>query len=173
MPSLGADMDFGTLSEWLVHEGDTVHRGDPMAVIDTEKSAIEVESFDDGVVERFLVEPGTRVPVGTPLASLAPLRAAPRTVEPPAVAPVPAAAQPAVPASRSVPEPRTPRPRTPVATAPPPLRHHAAELGVDLAEVVGTGPHGGVTRADVDRAAGQMRKAAQKATSATPQAPPG
>ena len=69
MPSLGADMDSGTLVEWLVHEGDTVHRGDPMAVVDTDKSAIEVESFDDGVVESFLVEPGTRVAVGTPLAT--------------------------------------------------------------------------------------------------------
>ena len=59
-----------------MHEGDTVHRGDPMAV-DTDKSAIEVESFDDGVVESFLVEPGTRVAVGTPLAALAPLAGAP------------------------------------------------------------------------------------------------
>ncbi len=75
MPSLGADMDAGTLVEWLVHEGDVVHRGDPMAVVDTDKSAIEVESFDDGVVQTLLVEPGTRVAVGTPMARLGPAEA--------------------------------------------------------------------------------------------------
>ncbi|HEY0774100.1 MAG TPA: biotin/lipoyl-containing protein, partial [Nocardioidaceae bacterium] len=96
MPSLGADMDAGTLVEWLVHEGDTVHRGDPIAVVDTDKSAIEVESFDDGVVEAFLVAPGTRVAVGTPLARLTPLTTAqptPATATTPAppAAPAPAA----------------------------------------------------------------------------------
>ncbi|MGZ5405819.1 MAG: biotin/lipoyl-containing protein, partial [Nocardioides sp.] len=68
MPSLGADMESGMLLEWLVAPGDRVHRGDLMAVVDTDKSAVEIESFTDGVVERLLVEPGTRVPVGAPLA---------------------------------------------------------------------------------------------------------
>lgn len=130
MPSLGADMDAGTLLEWLVAEGDTVHRGDPVAVVDTEKSAIEVETFDDGVVEAFLVEPGDRVAVGTPMARLAPLTAA---------------AAPATPAA-------------PEARPKPPLRHHAAELGVDLADVAGTGAGGRVTREDVDRAAEGVRR---------------
>jgi pyruvate dehydrogenase E2 component (dihydrolipoamide acetyltransferase) len=129
MPSLGADMDAGTLVEWLVHEGDTVHRGDPMAVVDTDKSAIEVESFDDGVVQRFLVEPGTRVAVGTPLAALGPVVSEP-------------------PAHR--------RPHAPRAV-PPPLRHHAAELGVDLTTLTGTGADGTVTREDVDRVAAPRR----------------
>jgi len=140
MPSLGADMDAGTLVEWLVHEGDTVHRGDPMAVVDTDKSAIEVESFDAGIVQKLLVEPGTRVAVGTPLASLAPL---PDTG--PRSAPVPEPAPLAEPPQRR-------RPRAPRAV-PPPLRHHAAELGVDLAGLAGTGLDGAVTRTDVDRAA--------------------
>ncbi len=70
MPSLGADMDEGTLVEWLVKAGDVVHRGDIVAVVDTTKSAIEVEVFVDGVVEQLLVDPGTTVPVGTPLARL-------------------------------------------------------------------------------------------------------
>src|SRR5512145_1524676 len=176
MPSLGADMDSGTLVEWLVHEGDTVHRGDPMAVVDTDKSAIEVESFDDGVVESFLVEPGTRVAVGTPLAALAPLAGAPaegaerRLPAPPGKprsrkhAAPPAARPPAEPAAVSAAKPRVPKPRVPVPVGAPPLRHHAAELGVDLTRVSGTGPHGEVTRADVDRAAAEARAGARPET---------
>ena len=61
MPALGADMDAGTVVEWLVAPGDPVHRGDVVAVVDTDKSAIDVECFDSGVVERLLVEPGQRV----------------------------------------------------------------------------------------------------------------
>ncbi|MEV7155090.1 dihydrolipoamide acetyltransferase family protein [Streptomyces misionensis] len=68
MPSLGADMDEGLLQEWLVSPGDRVRRGDVMAVVETDKAAIEVECFQAGTVGRLLVEPGTRVPVGTPLA---------------------------------------------------------------------------------------------------------
>jgi pyruvate dehydrogenase E2 component (dihydrolipoamide acetyltransferase) len=153
MPSLGADMDAGTLVEWLVAEGDTVHRGDPVAVVDTDKSAIEVESFDDGVLESFLVEPGTRVAVGTPLARLAPVGAVVTTAEPAAVEP--AAAEPAAEPAAVIPAPRAPEP--PVRVGAPPLRHHAAELGVDLTKVHGTGPHGQVTRGDVDRAAAEAR----------------
>jgi pyruvate dehydrogenase E2 component (dihydrolipoamide acetyltransferase) len=150
MPSLGADMDSGTLIEWLVKQGDTIHRGDPMAVVDTDKSAIEVESFDDGVVESFLVEPGTRVAVGTPLASLTPLGAGAAA---PAPAP-PAPEQAARPAPPVVAETRKPR-----LIGAPPLRHHAAELGVDLSQVAGSGAHGEVTRRDVDRvAAGRARR---------------
>ncbi|HEY0949853.1 biotin/lipoyl-containing protein, partial [Nocardioides sp.] len=78
MPSLGADMDEGTLLEWLVHPGDEVHKGDVLAVVDTSKSAVEVESFAAGVVEALLVEPGTTVPVGTVLATLTEVGATPR-----------------------------------------------------------------------------------------------
>ena len=70
MPALGADMESGTLLEWLVAPGDEVHRGQVVAVVDTAKSAIDVETWQDGVVERLLVEPGTTVDVGTPLAEL-------------------------------------------------------------------------------------------------------
>ncbi len=72
MPSLGADMTEGTVLEWLVAPGDLVHRGDIVAVVDTTKSAVEVECFDDGVVDSLDVEPGTKVAVGTVLAHLAP-----------------------------------------------------------------------------------------------------
>jgi len=70
MPSLGADMDAGTVSEWLVKPGDEVHRGDIVAVVETEKSTIEVEIFESGVVDEILVEVGQHVPVGTVLARL-------------------------------------------------------------------------------------------------------
>lgn len=143
MPSLGADMDSGTLLEWLVHPGDQVHRGDLMAVVDTDKAAVEIESFTDGVVDRLLVEPGTRVPVGQALAVIAegvdgaalPASAA-TTAAPPPASPVPAAPA---------------HPATPLAT--PPVRHYAEGLGVDLATVTGTGRDGRVTRRDVTSAA--------------------
>ncbi|QJS13849.1 2-oxo acid dehydrogenase subunit E2 [Streptomyces argyrophyllae] len=68
MPSLGADMEEGLLQEWLVSPGDRVHKGDVLAVVETDKAAIEVECFESGTVGRLLVAPGARVPVGTPLA---------------------------------------------------------------------------------------------------------
>ena len=58
MPSLGADMESGTVSKWLVHPGDEVHRGDVVVVVETEKSNIEVEIFEDGVVEALLSDAG-------------------------------------------------------------------------------------------------------------------
>ncbi|HYL30769.1 MAG TPA: biotin/lipoyl-containing protein, partial [Gemmatimonadales bacterium] len=68
MPSLGAEMEKGTLVEWRVKPGDAVTRGQIVAVVETDKGTIEVEIFEDGVVDSLLVEPGTKVPVGTPLA---------------------------------------------------------------------------------------------------------
>jgi pyruvate dehydrogenase E2 component (dihydrolipoamide acetyltransferase) len=68
MPSLGADMETGTLVEWRVRPGSRVRRGDIMALVETEKGIIDIESFEDGVVERLVVEPGARVPVGATLA---------------------------------------------------------------------------------------------------------
>ncbi|HVM53425.1 MAG TPA: biotin/lipoyl-containing protein, partial [Acidimicrobiales bacterium] len=68
MPSLGADMERGTVTEWRVGPGDTVHRGDIVAVVDTEKSDIEVEIFEDGVIEELVVRVGEEVEVGAVLA---------------------------------------------------------------------------------------------------------
>src|SRR6185437_4924469 len=70
MPSLGADMEVGMLVEWLVKPGDTVKRGDVVAVVETQKGAIEIEIFNDGVVSELVVPIGDRVPVGTVLARL-------------------------------------------------------------------------------------------------------
>ncbi|MFD8705116.1 dihydrolipoamide acetyltransferase family protein [Kitasatospora sp. NPDC059648] len=136
MPALGADMTEGTLMEWLVHPGDRVTRGDTVAVVDTVKAAIEVECFETGTVERLLVEPGTTVPVGTPLAIIA------------AGAPAAGESEPTE-APRPVPQPaaRTEPRAAPVAT--PLVRHLAETSGVNLTAVHGTGPGGRITRADV------------------------
>lgn len=70
MPSLGADMEAGTLVAWHKAAGDTLERGDTLAAVDTDKGVIDVEIFRAGVLEEILVPPGTRVPVGTPLARI-------------------------------------------------------------------------------------------------------
>ena len=70
MPVLGADMDEGTLVEWLVKPGDQIHKGDVIAVVDTAKSAIEVESFHTGTVAELITPVGETVPVGTVLATI-------------------------------------------------------------------------------------------------------
>ncbi len=72
MPSLGADMEAGTLAQWLVEPGAKVKRGDVIAVVETQKGAIDIEVFEGGTLSRILVEPGTEVPVGTPLAYIDP-----------------------------------------------------------------------------------------------------
>ncbi|MEU2509000.1 dihydrolipoamide acetyltransferase family protein [Streptomyces sp. NPDC007863] len=82
MPSLGADMDEGTLSQWLVHPGDHVTRGDVVAVVETAKSAIEVECFESGTVDSLLVDEGATVPVGTPLARITAPAEEPRPTTP-------------------------------------------------------------------------------------------
>ena len=70
MPSLGADMEAGTLVEWLVKPGDWVKRGDVVAVVETQKGAIEIEIFQAGQIEQILVNLHSKVPVGTPLARI-------------------------------------------------------------------------------------------------------
>ncbi|MGA7873478.1 MAG: biotin/lipoyl-containing protein, partial [Candidatus Binatus sp.] len=70
MPSLGADMEVGTVLQWLVKPGDKVKRGDIVAVVDTEKATIEVEIFQTGVIQKIVVPEGEKVPVGTLLAVL-------------------------------------------------------------------------------------------------------
>jgi pyruvate dehydrogenase E2 component (dihydrolipoamide acetyltransferase) len=155
MPSLGAEMEKGTLVEWRVKPGDSVTRGEIVAVVETDKGTIEVEIFEDGVVDALLVEPGTKVPVGTPLARLrgSGERAAPAS--PPAAAPgATAPAGPSVPATVSAASAPPPAPPGAGRTRASPLaRKHAEALGVDLSRVTGTGPGGTVTVADVEAAA--------------------
>lgn len=164
MPSLGADMESGTVVTWLVGVGDHVTRGQVVAEVDTEKSVIEVEAFVTGTVEKILVPEGERVLVGTPLAVIAETddverlpRGGPplpelREESPPPPAPAEGAAPPALvePAARN--EPATAKSAAAHAPASPLARRKAAELGIDLALVTGTGPRGAVTAEDVERA---------------------
>jgi pyruvate dehydrogenase E2 component (dihydrolipoamide acetyltransferase) len=135
MPSLGADMEAGTLVKWLKRPGDVLKRGDIIAIVDTQKGAIEIEVFEDGVIETIVVPPGEKVPVGTVLASI-------REANEPAASAAPPPT-PTVPAAESVERRRV----SPVA------RKLAEDLGVDLEAVYGTGPQSAITRDDVERAA--------------------
>jgi pyruvate dehydrogenase E2 component (dihydrolipoamide acetyltransferase) len=169
MPSLGADMVAGTLTEWYKHPGDEVHHGDIIAAVDTDKGSIDVEVFEEGVVQQLLVEEGRKVPVGTPLAVIGPEGTAPTAV--PAVpAAVPEAAEVPVPsAPAGVPEVATapvapppasaevvphPVPMPTVVRASPLARRMAVDLGVDLSGITGSGPGGAVLKADVEAARG-------------------
>lgn len=146
MPSLGADMTHGTLLEWMVKPGDQVKRGDIVAVVDTEKAAIQVEVFESGVVEELLVDAGAKVPVGTVLARIEPLGT-------PLVPPTP------------VERPPSPGARV---KASPAARVLAQERGVDLGTIHGTGPDGAIVREDIEAAAVPGAVAAPAAPAAEP-----
>jgi pyruvate dehydrogenase E2 component (dihydrolipoamide acetyltransferase) len=151
MPSLGADMEAGTLVEWLKRPGERVKRGDIVAVVETQKGAIEVDIFEEGVIERWLVEPGTTVPVGTPLALIAGTEPAAVPAEAKVTAALALARAPAERPSSSPPlEPRTGAGRQRISPA---ARRLAAERGVALDQLTGTGPEGAILYADVERAA--------------------
>ncbi|MDI9546785.1 MAG: E3 binding domain-containing protein, partial [Chloroflexota bacterium] len=151
MPSLGADMQSGTLIEWNKKPGDEVKRGDIIAVVGTEKGDIEVEVFDNGVIVDLLVQPGTEVPVGNPIAII---RGA---GEPEPVAAATPPKQTLKEQIEEAPHPMDQKAQVEKAAEPAPAavagnghrirvsplaRKLAAELGVDLEKVHGSGPHG-------------------------------
>lgn len=148
MPKLGADMTAGTLVEWRKNPGDVVQKGDIIAEVETDKGSIEVEVFTSGLIEKFLVKPGEKVPVGTVLATIrdagAPIRAEPGKEEPARPA--------AIPGARKEPAPTPPPSDTGRLRISPSARELARRLGVDPAAVKGTGRDGAITREDVERA---------------------
>ena len=160
MPSLGADMEAGTLVEWMIKPGDSVKRGDVVAVVETQKGAIEIEIFETGQVERILVDVGGKVPVGTPLARIhseqeakVGLAEVPQLPEVRARGPVPAAPAAQVPAA--------PKPQIVVEVetrgrvrASPVARRLAAARGIDLAAITGSGPLGAIILYDLERSGG-------------------
>jgi len=144
LPSLGADMDEGKLIAWKVKPGDQVKRGDIFAVVETPKAAVDVEIWQDGVVHELITQPGDTIPVGTVMARLA------AAGEAPAAAPAPRPAPAVAPAAAPVAAPAGVPTRHPVSPA---ARKHARELGVDVEQLPGSGPHGAVTVEDVEQAA--------------------
>lgn len=168
MPALSPTMTEGTLVKWIMNEGDAVRSGDMLAEIETDKATMEVEAIDEGILARILVPEGTEgVPVNAPIAVLledgedasaidAALAAAPApapmapAAEAPAAKPIPAAAIP-------TPAP-TPAPAAdPVSgdgriLASPLAKRMAAQAGLELAQVSGSGPRGRIVKADIEAA---------------------
>lgn len=153
MPALGADMDEGMLNEWMVKPGDTVTRGQIVAVVETTKAAVEIECWHDGVVHELLVPIGQTVAVGTPLATLLEPGEQPGPGLPKAQ-PVAADTPPAAPTPAPAPHPS--QPAAPIGHrlwVSPVARRAAASLRVDLKTLSGTGPQGAITLHDVEHAA--------------------
>ena len=177
LPSLGADMESATLTQWLKKVGDSVHRGEAIAVVETEKGLIDIESFDDGIVTELIVVPGTKVSVGAVLAKLSGEASAGATAPQLSIvtsqAPIVAAAVSAAPPTQA------PQPTPIVVQSPqrmaasfeavsaketptrlhisPAARRRAYELGVDLAKLDQRAPGGIVHIEDVERLAEQAK----------------
>jgi pyruvate dehydrogenase E2 component (dihydrolipoamide acetyltransferase) len=184
MPALSPTMEEGNLSKWLVKEGDKVKSGDVIAEIETDKATMEVEAVDEGVVARILVPAGSEgVKVNTVIAILAgegesvasaatatpavkAPEAAPATAPVAAVVPVPVAV-PAVPAAQPLPPAAGER-----VFASPLARRLAKEAGIDVAAIGGSGPHGRVIKADVEKAAATGVARVAPAAGAAPSAAP-
>ncbi|HTY32153.1 dihydrolipoamide acetyltransferase family protein [Mycobacterium sp.] len=172
MPALGADMDEGTLNEWLIKPGDKVTRGQIVAVVETTKAAVEVECWQEGTVNELLVGVGETVQVGTPLATLLAEgeKAEKRAGKPrPSVSEVTKPSAAPAKAAVAVTVPGAPQHRRWVSPA---ARRLAQSLHVDLDAVSGTGPQGAVTISDVEHAAASLEHAAATAAKPATEAAP-
>lgn len=131
MPSLGADMEAGILREWFKKPGDSVKRGDIIADVETQKGVIEIEVFEDGVIEKLLIRENEKVPVGTVMALISPLTE--KITEETAL-------------KKEVKFPAAHRVRiSPLA------KKLAEENNIDLSHIKGSGEDGAITRADVEK----------------------
>lgn len=135
MPNLGADMAAGTLVKWHVTPGDAVKHGQVIAEVDTEKGIIDIECFETGTISRLVIEPGAKIPVGALMAVIE-------------TASAPATPSAGLPSAASGDQAQESKPH-----ASPLARKIAAELGVDLSKLTGTGPGGLIDREDVESAA--------------------
>ncbi|MDE0523294.1 MAG: pyruvate dehydrogenase complex dihydrolipoamide acetyltransferase [Boseongicola sp.] len=167
MPALSPTMEEGTLAKWLVKEGDAVSAGDLLAEIETDKATMEFEAVDEGTVGRILIPEGTEsVKVNSPIAVLlvegeseadigsTPAAAETAPQEPPAseaAPPAPARADPAPVTSASPAKPAASSTGNRV-FASPLARRIAADKGIDLSQVKGSGPKGRIVKADVESA---------------------
>jgi pyruvate dehydrogenase E2 component (dihydrolipoamide acetyltransferase) len=152
MPALSPTMEEGGLAKWLVKPGDKISAGQVIAEIETDKATMEVEAVDEGVLEAILVEAGAQgVKVNTPIARL-------RGEGAPAKAPAPIAPQPASQAAPAA-EAKAPQPMRAAAQesgerqrVSPLAKRMAAQAGIDLSGLSGSGPHGRIVRADIEQA---------------------
>ncbi len=166
MPKLSDTMTEGTVVKWHKNVGDSVEIGDVIAEIETDKATMEMEAFDDGVLTEIKVQVGEKAAIGSVLAVLngdsgrapdaAHLSVGPAAQTAPASAPVPTA-----PAAPQLPAAAGDR-----VLASPLARKVAAETGVDLSTVTGTGPAGRITREDVENAAKSPAKSASPSSEA-------
>lgn len=178
MPALSPTMEEGTLAKWLVKEGDSVKSGDLLAEIETDKATMEFEAVDEGTIAQILVPEGSdNVKVGTVIAVIAgdgedagSAKAAPASAPAPTPAPV-AKAEPA-PAPAPVAAAPAPAAKGDRVKASPLARRIAADKGIDLAGVAGTGPGGRIVKADLEGAPVAAAAPAPVAAAAAPAAVP-
>ena len=184
MPKLADTMTEGTLVKWRKNIGDKVTTGDIVAEVETDKATMEMESFDDGVLHEYLVKVGEKVPTGSRIAVLlAKGEKPPAPGSSPAPAPAPAKAA-GAPATAAPTATSTPAPAAKPAAisaggrikSSPLARKIAAERGVALENIPGSGPGGRIVAKDVLTAnptAAAPRAAAAPAANAVPVPPPG
>ena len=182
MPKLGFDMAEGLLQEWLKKTGDGVTQGETLAVIETDKASVEVPAFRSGVLLKILVEAGASVPIGAPIAVIG---SAGETVDVAALGLSETAPAPAGPAVReTAPAGPAPEPAGEAGAveegrlfASPIAARMAAELGIDLRQVTGSGPGGRIIKRDIETHLKEREKAPAKAAPAltmpTPSFEPG
>ena len=166
MPSLGADMEAGTLIEWRKKPGDTVKRGDIIAEVETQKGLIEIEVFDEGIIGELLIKEGAKIPVGTVMALINPsgteLKKKEITPEQTAIAIQPTEEKTIEKVKEEKSEARTIK-------ASPLAKRMAAENIIDLSQIQGTGEEGAITKEDVENAIAQKEKIANSEEKNIPQ----
>ncbi|PWH20756.1 MAG: hypothetical protein DDG58_01095 [Ardenticatenia bacterium] len=154
MPKMGFDMAEGTLVQWVKKEGDTLSEGDVVAIIETDKANVEVTSFRSGVLRKILVESGTVVPVGKPIAIIGSADEDIQSLLQAQEGMVPAKGEAEVVSEAEVPPTAgigaVPEIEVGRVLASPVARRMASELGIDLTQVRGTGPGGRITKADIE-----------------------
>ncbi|MBS9534099.1 2-oxo acid dehydrogenase subunit E2 [Mycobacterium sp. M1] len=165
MPRLSDTMTEGVISSWLVHEGDTVRRGDILAEIETDKATMELEAYDSGVLTRIIAPEGSTVPIGQPIAVIGEPSQAGQAAESAQVEqpPKPAAAVHIPTQAQPVDESHL--------RATPLVRRLAREHDIDLSTVTGTGPDGRIVRADIDALINEKPSAASGVLVPTRSAP--
>lgn len=153
MPSLGADMEDGTLVEWRKQPGDILQKGDIIADVDTQKGLIEIEVFDEGVLEKHLVKEGEKVPVGTVLALIKPLNDPSKAPFPEAFKSNEAVITPSEDVQEKEPGLREEQfPKVERIKISPLARKMAEENHLDISMIKGTGPEGSIVKADIETA---------------------